>query len=178
MTKIVNGSNLPNGSSVAGSSVAGGLTAVICAKKALGMGIGAVVSLITFSPLAAVGLAVGAVTFAFFAKEAVVVAKKMASGEGEKSFVQFFKEYATSIMKTVKNVFEAISNKVKPLFNRSKEEIVDNLPDLSNVKNKVVNGFITAVEGLQSNLYPKAEEYGYNGISDSLYNETFVNNQN
>lgn len=170
MSKIVGGSNLPNG-----SSVAGGLTAFVCAKKAIGFGIGAVASLLSGSPLLAIGLVVGAVAFAFFAKEAVSVAKKMANGTGEKSFKQFFKEYFTSIMKMAKSVFEAIAAKVS---NRSKEEIVNNLPDLSNVKEKVVEGFNTVVESVQSNLYPKPESYNYNGISDSLYNETFVNNQN
>lgn len=168
---MTEGCNLPNG-----SSVAGGLTAFFCAKKAIGLGIGAVVSLVTFSPLAAIGSAIGAIAFAFFAQQAVVVAKKMAYAEGEKSFIQFFKEYATSIMKTVKNIFDAVSNKVKTLFNRSKEEIVNNLPDFSSVQEKVVNGFNTVVEGVQSNLYPTYEAYAYNGISDDLYNQTFVNN--
>lgn len=114
--------NLPNGSTVAGA-----LTTFVCTKNALLCGMGAVAAIVLGSPLAAIGSAVSAIALASFALLAIIVTKKIASGDGQKTVRQFIREYVSAVVTFIAVVFATIIGKLKNILpSRSQNQNIEN----------------------------------------------------
>lgn len=156
-----------------GSTVAGALTTFVFAKNALACGIGAVITLATGSPLAALGMAVSAVALAAFALLAIVVMKKIAAGEGPKTIRQFIKNYAATAMVFVAVLFAAIIGRLKNVLpNRSQDQNLlrqQNLPqdggqEVFGVGTGLMKETIPTIEVAKDQVYYEMEENLFNGV--------------